>query len=223
MWPSLKNWQGAGALTKTGPYALTLTGANTYAGNTLVNEGKLVLRTGPNLRRADPGGGLCRAGGAGAVGGRLPHRGGLSLGSSALSTLSFDLGAFANPTAPLMIVTNLYRQWHRHHQRGEWPGAHARASLCWWITAARSAAADSAPSSWPTCPPVSTAELVNNTANSSIDLKITGAPGLVWTGAASSDWDYGTQNWFSQQTATPSTLLRRPAHVLSRWRRHRGR
>ena len=37
---------GAGGLTKTGASAVTLTGANTYSGNTLVNAGKLVLPTG---------------------------------------------------------------------------------------------------------------------------------------------------------------------------------
>ncbi len=40
-----------------------------------------------------------------------------------------------------------------------------------------------------------TASLVNDAANHSIDLVVT-TTGIVWTGAVSSNWDTGTQNWY---------------------------
>ena len=51
------------------------------------------------------------------------------------------------------------------------------------------------------------AELVNNIANSSIDLHVSGVPGFLWTGAVSWDWDGGTLNWLDQQGGLPSVYL----------------
>jgi len=48
------------------------------------------------------------------------------------------------------------------------------------------------------------ATLVNNSANSSVDLNITAVPGFRWTGAGGSSWDYGTVSWYNEGTAADS-------------------
>lgn len=40
-----------------------------------------------------------------------------------------------------------------------------------------------------------TAVLVDNVANTSVDVQITGADSIVWTGAADGNWNTGTTNW----------------------------
>jgi fibronectin-binding autotransporter adhesin len=46
-----------------------------------------------------------------------------------------------------------------------------------------------------------TASLIDNSANHTIDLQVTTA-GVVWTGANSGDWDFGTVNWYNPVTAS---------------------
>ena len=49
-----------------------------------------------------------------------------------------------------------------------------------------------------TLPPLYAGHLVNNTANSSIDLVLTsGSSTLAWTGSSSGDWNTSTANWLS--------------------------
>jgi fibronectin-binding autotransporter adhesin len=49
-----------------------------------------------------------------------------------------------------------------------------------------------------TLPPLFAGHLVNNTANSSIDILFTsGSSTLVWTGTSSGNWDFTTANWTS--------------------------
>ena len=95
---------GTGGLTKLGSGTLTLSGANTYSGATTVSAGKLVTTT------ASIGAGAYSvANGAtlnvkvSALGKTLTNSS-LTLGTSAATTLEFDNGALANPTA--VIVTN---------------------------------------------------------------------------------------------------------------------
>ena len=194
---------GAGALTKTGSSALTLTGANTYSGNTLVNAGKLVLPTGQTYGATIQVADFAELGVLAQTPGNSLTNVTLILGGGGLSTLSFDLGSSPNPTAPLMIVTNLSANGiiSINVANGlqlstgqfvlvDYTGSIGGGGFAAFVLA--------------NLPPGVEAELVNNTANSSIDLKINGAPGLLWTGAVSADWDYSTLNWLSQLTASPT-------------------
>ncbi len=195
---------GAGGLTNSGYSAVTLTGANTYAGDTVVSAGKLVLPTAHTYSGRINVADYAELGVQVQTPGTSLTNGSLTLGSSGIATLSFDLGSFSNPTAPLMVVTNLTAKGvvSVNVANGlflttgsivlvDYQGSIGGGGFGAFVLA--------------NVPSGMSAELVNNTANSSIDLKITAVPGLVWTGAISSDWDYSTANWLNQQTASPST------------------
>ena len=113
---------GAGALTKSGPSALTLTGANTYTGDTLVNEGKLVLPTGQNcaaIQVADYAelGVWLQAAGSSLTNGTL------NLASGGVCTLSFDLGYWVQPDRAAADRDQSHRQWCGQYQCGQRPAA----------------------------------------------------------------------------------------------------
>jgi len=199
-----QNLTGAGSLTNSGYSPVTLSGANTYSGDTVVTAGKLVLPTGRSYPGRVQVADYAELGVLVQSSGQSLTCGDVNLGSQYFSTVTFDLGSYSNPTAPLMTVTNLTAtgvvsvniangvllttgQFVLIDYQGSIGGggfdAFVKANL----------------------PAGVSAELVNNTANSSIDLNITGVPGFLWTGAVNSSWDYSTQNWLNQQTASAST------------------
>ncbi|HVV00566.1 MAG TPA: hypothetical protein VHH88_04335 [Verrucomicrobiae bacterium] len=193
---------GAGGLVKSNYLAAYLTAANTYSGTTLVQQGKLAFASRTNLTSvqvADTAefGIVESAAGATAS---LPS---LSFLGTSYNTLSFDLGAFSNPTAPLLSVGSLSVSSGSvavNILNGLLlkPGQFTLVSYSGTIVGGYQFYLNSVP-------PGVGATLVNNTANNSIDLLITSVPGFVWTGAVSGDWDYSTQNWIDQQTGSAST------------------
>ncbi|MCX8156917.1 MAG: autotransporter-associated beta strand repeat-containing protein [Verrucomicrobiae bacterium] len=192
---------GAGGLTKQGTGALLLSGVNSIAGTTRVNAGRLVLTTAStnmgNLRVADDATlGVQVA----SAGGRLTVAN-LTLGESVWSTLEVDLGAFGNPTiAPVEVtgaltlngdvVVNLSAA---SLAVGQFPiirygtktgvGQFVLASL----------------------PPRVIAELVDNVANQSIDVRVTSIEAPKWAGMVPGGaWDVGlTTNWVGASSGTP--------------------
>lgn len=197
-----QNLSGVGPLIKSNAFAVILTGTNTYAGNTTVMSGKLSL---PTLQTNS---GTVQVADGAELGvneralGTTLNVAAVNFNGPSSGTLSFDLGTLSKPTAPLMKVANLSVNCDvtiniangLQLQTGQIVlvdydgtiGGGYRFNLG-------------------SLPPGVTATLVNNTANSSIDLNITGVPGFRWTGAVSGDWDTFTQNWVNQQDNSPST------------------
>lgn len=188
---------GAGGITKVSFETVSLTGTNTYAGNTVVQEGKLVL---PTVQTNAAGVQVASGAELGVI--RIAPDASLTAGSLSVgtSTLSFDLAALPNPTTPLIAVTSL--------TAGGGAGSvtvNINGGL--GLTAGQFTVVDYSgviggggfnAFTLGTLPPGVSATLVNNAANSSIDLNITSAPGLRWTGANGSSWDYATVNWFDE-------------------------
>ena len=103
----LGNLSGLGALVKTGSGSLALLGTNTYTGTTTINAGRLVISTTSFI----PGAMNVADGTTNCVqvmgSGQTLTNGLLTLGGSAGATLEFDNQVLANPTAPMLFITNL--------------------------------------------------------------------------------------------------------------------
>jgi autotransporter-associated beta strand protein len=195
---------GAGGLTKVNLGAVTLTGANAYAGNTLVQEGKLVLPTVQSNAAALQVASGAELGVLRAMPNTTLAAGSLSLGSS---TLSFDLGGLANPAVPLLRVTTLSASGGAGSVLINLTGGSAL-TLGQFTLVDYSGSIGGGFSAFTlgALPSGVTATLVNNTANSSIDLNVTAAPGLRWTGANGSSWDYGAMSWYDEGSKANSTF-----------------
>lgn len=191
---------GVGGLTKSGGLAATMTGTNTYTGPTIVEAGKLVLQSGQSYAAVEvrdyaelrvdviaPDTSLSASG--------------LTLGSA---SLTIALGSLPNPvTPPLSVgplaatgVVTINVDAGSGLDVGQFP-------LIDYTGAIGGGFASFVLGS---IPPGVTAQLVNNTANSSIDLLITAAPGLNWKGNINSVWDVGTTtNWINAGDGLPTT------------------
>jgi fibronectin-binding autotransporter adhesin len=198
---------GAGALVKSNFATVTLTGANTYSGNTLVQDGKLVLPTiqtnATTIQVAD-----------GKEFGVVVRSQGSTLSATALNfagasfgTLSFDLGTFGSPTAPIMRVSSLSVSGPVTINVANGIQLSTGQIVLVDYDGAISGGFQFTLAGLPSGV---SATLVNNVANSSIDLNITAVPGLRWTGAVNGEWDYATLNWFDKQTASTSAYTDGP-------------
>ena len=189
---------GSGGLTKIGNGTLTLSGANSYVGATLISTGKLILPS------AQSGGGSVQVADNTALGVKLSSAGStlnvsaLTLGTMTGATNEYILGAFGNPTAPVINATNLTVNGTIIVNLS---GAGLSVGQC---TLIKYSALSGVGSFALSALPIGVAAYVsNNIANSSVDLVITSAPTLVWTGTAGSAWDIGTTvNWFDPVAVT---------------------
>jgi fibronectin-binding autotransporter adhesin len=195
---------GVGGLIKTGTGTATLTGANTYAGNNTVNQGRLVLPTGATYAAPVTVADDAALGALVTAPGTSLTNGSVTLGTSGNTAIYFDLATSPNPTAPLMRVTNLttHGAVTIHVANGltltqgtfvliDYSGSIGGGGYSAFVLGNLPSGVD--------------AELVNNTANSSVDLHIKGVQGFRWTGANNTSWNYSEQNWINQQNGSPST------------------
>ena len=193
---------GSGGLTKAGSGTLTLTGANSYSGPTIVSGGKLAVRT-----DSTGGGEYLVADGAELAEEVLSANAQLNManftvGTSTGVTLDFDLGNFGNPTAAPINVGGTFAAngtitiniADGLPQLGEFP-------LIQYPPGGMTGSPAFAIGSLPTGV---TASIVNNTGNNSIDLNITAANLPRWDGQAGGNWDIGlTTNWINIGTGLP--------------------
>lgn len=195
---------GSGPLVKSNSSGVTLTAANTYSGSTTVKSGRLTLPTvqtnATAVQVADGAelGVILMANGTSLS---VPS---VSFAGASFSTLSFDLGTFGTPSAPLMKVSSLSVAGPVtiNILNGQQVG------LGQFVLVKYSGSISGGFNFNPgTLPSGMTANLVNNTANSSIDLNVTAVPGLRWTGANNGEWDGSTENWLNKQTGLPSAYF----------------
>jgi autotransporter-associated beta strand protein len=190
-----------GTLTKYGTGTLTLSGPNTYNGLTAAAAGTLVVGT-----SASGGGAYTVAdnGGFGVLvqsGNAQLNVASLSLSGSTMGTLSFNLGSFGNPASAALNVAGTLSM------SGNFTVSVADAlpQLGQFPLIKYAALTGSPTFHVGTLPTGVTATIVNNTANNSIDLNITGVNQPRWDGEAGGTWDIGlTENWVNMGTGSPT-------------------
>ncbi|HTB83677.1 MAG TPA: autotransporter-associated beta strand repeat-containing protein [Candidatus Sulfotelmatobacter sp.] len=197
-----------GNLTKIGTGTLTLTGANTYAGNTVVSNGTLFVDTGSgasgNYTVADNAGLGVLVQSAGA---QLVAQQNLTLGTSTGASINFNMGTFGNPNlsqAPLYVSSGTFtvngtitvNVADALPQLGEFPLVQYQPG---GLAGSGSFVVGSLPVGV-------MANIVTNSGNNSIDLNITAVNLPRWEGLAGGNWDIGvTTNWINIGTGLPTT------------------
>ncbi len=190
---------GSGGLTKLGSGILTLSGPNTYGGATVVSNGTLAVET-PSSANGDytVEDGATFGLTVGSANDQL-NMNALTVGSSTGAALDFDLGNFGNPSSAPMNVGALtitgsvtINVADALPQIGQFP-------LIQYVTKSGSSYALGP------LPAGVVANLVDDTANNSIDLKITSVNVPRWDGNAGGTWDIGqTTNWVNLATGLPT-------------------
>jgi autotransporter-associated beta strand protein len=195
---------GGGTLVKIGSGTLTLSGANSYAGSTVVSNGTLSTTT------ASSGGGAYTVNDgatldvAVASAGQSLAAANLTLGSATGATLQIDLGSTGNPaTAPITVGGALTANGTVNINVTDSTPAVGQYKLISYGTLAPGGTIQLG-----TLSPGMAATLVNDTASNSIDLNVTSAGAPYWNGNVTGGvWDVtNTANWIDLATAASETF-----------------
>ncbi len=194
-------FSGSGSLTKSGYYSVALLGTNSYAGNTAVTAGRLMLSTVHSNAGAIQVTGGTEVGVIVRAPGTTMRAGSLNFAAGAPSVLVFDLGGLSNPSAPLMEIGALSAATTVTIQLTNGSAAMSK-GLVNLVKYNGSIGGGFASFILGTLPDGMQAHLVNNPG--SLDLMITGIEGFRWTAASTEDWDTFSVNWVSSASAAPS-------------------
>lgn len=187
------NGGGTGSLTKTSHGSLTLGGANTYSGSTLVGAGTLgvsTLQQGGGAFTVSDGAALA----ASASGGITLPMSGLTLGTAGATTLMLNNVSGTNApitatnlTANGTVTVSVLSAASGLYKLGNSPLIKYTGTI---NGAGFSAFALG------TLPIGVSGFLTNNTVNQSVDVVVTIIPTVIWTGSGGQAWDIGgTVNW----------------------------
>lgn len=192
---------GSGGITKTGSGTLTLSGANTYAGPTMVSAGTLATTT------ASTGGGDYSLDDNTTLELAVNNAGAqllvanLALANSTAATLDLNLGAFGNPTAaPISVSSGLTVNGAITVNIADALPEYGQFPLIKYgsISGSGGFVLGNVPTGVG-------AYISNNVAAMSIDLVITNVNLPRWQGLAGGDWDIGlTTNWVNIGDGTPT-------------------
>lgn len=226
---TIVNAAGTLALTKTGSGTQTLGGANTYSGPTQVSNGKLFVNGSLAAASAVTVASGATLGGTGTVsgtvsvasGGRIESGTGsaagtltlasLTLGATAGDTSILNLRAFGSPavnvTGTDLFVANGGTSSATVNIIGSAPALGTYTLIDYAGTALSPAAYASFAIG--TLPNRVTANLVNNSSNTSIDLNVTLVDTARWSGALGNEWSTATlsnpKNWVLNSDGTTGT------------------
>lgn len=198
---------GTGGIVKTGAGSFTLTGAQTYTGDTAINAGKFISGSSAVVR-----GNFIVANGAtfGTVTSLQDEQliiANLTMGTSAVGTaMDFNVGNFTGNAAPgfeaLKINGNLVMAGNVTVNIADQAPVIGQIPLIKYTPGTRSGVGTFVLG---TLPLGVGGTLVDDQTNGRVYLDVTSVKLPRWDGAISSAWDFSTQNWFDLVTSLPTT------------------